>query len=113
MGNISNKCSVYSSIPEKALWKSGEKTESVPAPLPNNTSYDRLSISSTFKDYLSCHLDLDYLVSAILSDGTDSDVFLNGIDAFVKSSSTVEESLMQRISNFELATTAGIDVRVS
>ena len=65
---------------------------------------------SDFKDYLSRNLDSDYLVSSILADDVDGGAFVEGIEQFRTLSPTLRETILSRITNFELVTVAGIDV---
>ena len=86
--------------------------DAVPSPFAGVDTFEKLMKQSDFKDYLTRNLDSEYLISSILADDIDGDAFVEGIEQYRSLTPTLRESLINRINNFELATTAGIDVSI-
>ena len=133
MGNFSvtNTHPLYLST--AVAWKTGPRTETVPAesafydwekdPDPtkdaakNLISYDKLSLSSDFKNFLLANLDSDYLVSSILNVGTAGEVdevklLLEGIRIVNPPDPDRELDILQQVKAFESCLSAGIDVMI-
>ena len=86
--------------------------DAVPSPFAGVDTFEKLMKQSDFKDYLTRNLDSEYLISSILADDIDGDAFVGGIEQYRSLTPALRESLINRINNFELATTAGIDVSI-
>ena len=86
--------------------------DAVPSPHAGVDTFEKLMKQSDFKDYLTRNLDSEYLISSILADDIDGDAFVEGIEQYRSLTPILRESLINRINNFELATTAGIDVSI-
>ena len=131
MGNFSvtNTHPLY--ISASVTWKTGPRTETVPAesafydwekdPDPtkdatkNLISYDKLSLSSDFKNFLLSNLDSDYVLSSVLNIGTSEDevkLLLEGIRIVNPPDPERQQDVMQQLKAFENCISAGIDVMI-
>jgi hypothetical protein len=94
----------------KGKWRTGNKVGAIPSPFASAETYEKLAKLSEFKDFLGKNLDSDYLISSILVESEDGSAFLEGIESFKNLAPEMKEEMSSRISNFELATAAGVDV---
>lgn len=131
MGNLSvtNTHPLY--VSTAVTWKTGPRTETVPAEsafydwekdqdptkdaTKNLISYDKLSLSSDFKNFLLSNLDSDYLLSSVLNIGTSVDevkLLLEGIRIVNPPDPDRQHDVLQQLKAFENCVSAGIDVMI-
>lgn len=110
MGNaVSETSPLYTA--DELKWKSGAVADSIPSlGIGKVTTYENLHASAVFKDYLIKHIDSDYLISSIMSSSDDDAILLKGIEKFKNLEPEWIDSLHKLVENFELCTSAGINV---
>jgi hypothetical protein len=109
--------SVKSLVPVKELKiKTGVMSSSIPFPLQSYESYEKLKLSSAFKEYLLQHIDHDDLVNSLFPNDLleNSNVALEGISSFLRLKPEETEALSKEMKNVENCSLAGIkQVRLS
>lgn len=111
--NLSESSPLY--ISDALNWRTGAISEPVPAPVDQSkaiTTYEQLGLCCEFKEYMLKHIDLDNLISSVLSSAEDQEQLLKGIDKFKAADPDLADDLQQLIENFEQCVSAGINVSI-
>lgn len=109
MGNTASELNPLFTADE-LVWKTGAFADGTPAPIGSSTTFEGLQANTVFKDYLLKHIDSDHLVSSIMAMADLDVLLLKGIDKYKELEPEWVESLQSLVENFQLCTTAGIDV---
>lgn len=99
---------------KEVKWRSGTKTDAVPAPSANGvSSFDRLVKSSAFKDFLCQNIDSSHLISSILSAAIqDEKSLLEGVAIFQGLDSEFRQNILTQVDSFDSVVKAGINVSI-
>jgi hypothetical protein len=103
--------SVKTLAPVKELKiKTGVISSSIPFPLQTFESYEKLKLSSAFKEYLLQHIDQDDLVNSLFSNDLleNPSIALEGISSYQRLKPEEIETLAKDMKNIENCSLAGI-----
>jgi hypothetical protein len=109
MGNQNSL--ILGSPSEELKFKTGVKADPVPSPAGSKAStFEKLTSSPDFKNYLLSHLHSSYYVSSLINRGEDDTVLLQGIQQFQNLDPEHRASTMASLKQFQKMSSAGVCV---